>query len=56
MVKRRERRVDGCERIIFRGMGMLEARNGRSRFRGSYPVCLYNSYLSNSCDNNNDLV
>ena len=30
MVKRRERRVGGCERSIVRRMYMVEARNGGS--------------------------
>ena len=33
MVKRRERRVGGCEKSIVQGMYMVEARNGGSAER-----------------------
>ena len=45
MVKRRERRVGGCERSIVRRMYMVEARNATAHF-----------VVSDNCDGDNESV
>ena len=54
MVKRRERRVGGCERSIARRMNMVEARNG-----GCWcprPFAAAHFVVSDNCDGDNESV